>query len=254
MHTYLLGIAKRQKQSISMLETFFMAVYNEEILAGGPSSEQMNKKVEEIRIPSIRYPSIYHDAAKVNPYPEITQMRPNGGTTVQNIVKIGPFSAVDRINAENRPVVLTRILKSVNDALCHMYRDIACRSYSISILVLAKSGFSFPESDFRNKLLSGKASEEEYGDHSKKPRIPLTSFFLIEALNGIHYSLFNGYSDIALRALDAIHSRAQYELYGDVLIITNALRDSLTQKHALKMMLEIEPGVLRQRKSTEVST
>jgi hypothetical protein len=254
MHTYLLGIAKRQKQSISMLETFFMAVYNEEILAGGPSCEQMTKKIEEIRIPSIRYPSIYHDPSKFNPYPEITQMRPNGGTTVQNIVRIGPFSAVDRINAENRAVVLTRILKSVNEALCYMCRDIVCRSYCISMLILAKGGFSYPESGFRVKVLQNKASDEDYGDQSKKPRIPLTSFFLMEALNGIHYSIFNGYADIGLRALDAVHNRAQYELYGDVLLITNALHDSLQQNQSIRMMLEIEPGILRQQKKTAAET
>lgn len=112
--TYLLGIAKRQKQSISMLETFFMAVYNEEILAGGPTSNQMNKKVEEVRIPSLRFPSIYHDPAKINPYPEITQIRQNCGALVQNVVKMGPFPAVELINAENRYMILTLILKSVS--------------------------------------------------------------------------------------------------------------------------------------------
>ena len=81
-------------------------------------------------------------------------------------------------------------------------------------------------------------------DVFRKPRIPLTSFFLIEALNGIHYSIFNGYYDVALRALDAIHYRAQYELYGDVLLITNAIRDSLLHNETIKMMLEIEPGLL----------
>ena len=113
MQTYLLGIAKRQKQSISMLETFFMAVYNEEILAGGPSSNQMTKKVEEIRIPSVRCLSLYHDPSRLNPYPEVTQMRPNGGAVVQNVVRIGPFPAVDRINAENRSLILTRVLNAV---------------------------------------------------------------------------------------------------------------------------------------------
>uniref|UniRef100_A0AC34G003 Uncharacterized protein n=1 Tax=Panagrolaimus sp. ES5 TaxID=591445 RepID=A0AC34G003_9BILA len=175
-------------------------------------------------------------------------MRPNGGTTVQSVVRIGPFSAVDRINAENRAIVLTRILKAVNGALCYMYRDIVCRSYCISMLILVKGGFSYPESGFRNKVLQNKASDEEYGDQSKKPRIPLTSFFLIEALNGIHYAIFNGYADIGLRALDAVHNRAQYELYGDVLIITNALHDSLLQNQSIRMMLEIEPVFLSERK------
>uniref|UniRef100_A0AC34RDV3 Hyccin n=1 Tax=Panagrolaimus sp. JU765 TaxID=591449 RepID=A0AC34RDV3_9BILA len=238
--TYLLGIAKRQKQSISMLETFFMAVYNEEILAGGPTSDQMNKKVEEVRIPSLRYPSIYHDPAKMNPYPEITQIRPNSGALVQNVVKMGPFPAVELVNAENRYMVLTRILKALNNSLCHMARSIICRTYCLSVLVLAKSGFSFPESDFRHKILHDHVSDEDFGDHSKKPRIPLSSYFLIEALNGIYYALFNGTPDLALRALDAIHSRAQYDLLQDVLLVTNAIRNDLKESDTVQMMLEID--------------
>jgi len=240
MTTYLLGIAKNQKQSISMLETFFTAVYNEEILAGGPDSDQMNKLIEEVKIPSLRFPSIYHDPTKLNPYPEITQLRPNSGALVQNIVRIGPFPAVEKINAENRYLVLTRILKSLNNSLCKMARGVICRSYCQSFLILAKSGFSFPESDFRLKILHEKASEEDFGDHSKKPRIPLSSYFLLEGLNGIYYSLFNGSGDLALRALDAIHSRAQYDLIPEVLLMTNAIKGNLKEPETIQMMLEIE--------------
>lgn len=48
IHIYLLALAKRQKRSVSMLETFFMAIYNEEILAGGTGSASASKKVEEV--------------------------------------------------------------------------------------------------------------------------------------------------------------------------------------------------------------
>uniref|UniRef100_A0A7E4VQ87 PH domain-containing protein n=1 Tax=Panagrellus redivivus TaxID=6233 RepID=A0A7E4VQ87_PANRE len=247
--TYLLGIAKRQKLSIAMLETFFMAIYNEEILAGGPGSQQMNKKVEEVRIPSVRYPSVYHDPSKLNPYQEISTLRLGGGASVHNVVKIGPYPAVDKITAENRPLVLSVIVRAVNNLLCRMSRNIVCHSYCLSFLILAKSGFNWPESDFRLKILHDRASDDEYGDHSKKPRIPMSPFVLIEALNGIHYALFNGYPDIALRALDAIHHRAQFEFYADVMLVTNALRSSLMDPDTIRMMLEIEPPVAKKPNS-----
>ncbi|KAH7710952.1 Hyccin [Aphelenchoides avenae] len=80
---YLFGLAKRQKNNVSTLETFFLAVYNEEILAGGVGSPTMQKKVEEVRIPSIRCPSIYHDPNKLLPYPEVTQLKLNAPPSVQ---------------------------------------------------------------------------------------------------------------------------------------------------------------------------
>ena len=48
-----------------------------------------------------------------------------------------------------------------------MCRDIICRAYSRCLLILSKSGFNYPESDFRGKILSHKASEEDFGDHTK---------------------------------------------------------------------------------------
>ncbi|VDM13447.1 unnamed protein product, partial [Wuchereria bancrofti] len=66
IHIYLLALAKRQKKSVSIFETFFLAIFNEEILAGGILSESVTKKVEEVRIPSIRFPSVYHDPKKLN--------------------------------------------------------------------------------------------------------------------------------------------------------------------------------------------
>lgn len=43
----------------------------------------MQKKVEEVRIPSIRCPSIYHDPNKLMPYPEVTQLKLNAPPSVQ---------------------------------------------------------------------------------------------------------------------------------------------------------------------------
>src|SRR5690242_6477326 len=83
---YLSCKTKRQKHCISMFETFLLAIYNEEILAGGPGSPVMNKRIEEIRIPSVRYPSIYHDPSRLQVYPDVTQLKYGGspaGVTVR---------------------------------------------------------------------------------------------------------------------------------------------------------------------------
>lgn len=48
--------------------------------------------------------------------------------------------------------------------------------------------------------------------------------FLLEALNGVYFSLFNGCFEIkvmALRVIDAIHQRAVYELFADVTLVSD---------------------------------
>lgn len=47
----------------------------------------------------------------------------------------------------------------------------------------------------------------------------MSSSFLIESLNGVNFALFNGHADMALRALEAIHRRAHFEMFPDVLLV-----------------------------------
>ncbi|KHN87731.1 Hyccin [Toxocara canis] len=234
IHVYLLALAKRQKRSVSMLETFFIAVYNEEVLAGGTGSASASKKVEEIRIPSVRYPSVYHDPKKLTSTADMLPPKPGSPAFVQMTVRIGPYDSVDRLTPENRQTVLTRLLKSVNSCLYKLAQDVICRSLCLSTLALCQSGFSFPESDFRSRFFGMEASSELLDDYSKKPRIRLSSQYLLEALSGVYFALFNGAADLAVRAIDAVHQRATYELYADVILVTNSVRNSLLENVHMK--------------------
>uniref|UniRef100_F1KQL4 Hyccin n=1 Tax=Ascaris suum TaxID=6253 RepID=F1KQL4_ASCSU len=234
IHIYLLALAKRQKRSVSMLETFFMAIYNEEILAGGTGSASASKKVEEIRIPSVRYPSVYHDPKKLTSTTELMPPKPGSPAFVQMTVRIGPYDSIDHLTPENRHIVLTRLLKSVNGCLYKLAQDVICRSLCLSTLALCQSGFSFPESDFRSRFFGMDVSSEVLDDFSKKPRIRLSSQYLLEALNGVYFALFNGAADLAIRAIDSVHQRATYELYADVILVTNSVRNSLLESVLVK--------------------
>ncbi|VDK43586.1 unnamed protein product [Anisakis simplex] len=229
IYIYLLALAKRQKRSVCMLETFFIAIYNEEILAVDTGLSSPLKKVEEIRIPSVRYPSVYHDPKKLTSTIEI--MPPKSGTPayVQMTVRIGPYDSVDRLIPENRQSVLTRLLKSVNSCLYKLAQDVVCRSLCLSTMALCQSGFSIPESDFRSRIFITEPNGEILDDISKKPRIHLSSQYLLEALNGVYFALFNGASELAIRSIDAIHQRAIFELYSDVILVTNSIRNSLLE-------------------------
>jgi hypothetical protein len=119
-----------------MLETLFMAIYNEEIMIDN-NGDNLTKRQEIIRVPSIRYPSIYHDPSKMGALlPDqtlLTRLNAISLTSelpVQMTMRIGPFPNVDRLTSESRFMVLTRLCKSVS-YLClfnHIYGLGKCKS------------------------------------------------------------------------------------------------------------------------------
>lgn len=53
----------------------------------------------------------------------------------------------------------------------------------------------------------------------RKPRLRTSSQYLLEALNGIYFALFNDAPELAVQAVDAVHQRALYEFYADVILV-----------------------------------
>ncbi|CAD6191806.1 unnamed protein product [Caenorhabditis auriculariae] len=198
---YLLALAKKQQKSVSL--------------------------VEEVRIPSIRYPSIYHDPAKLQGSSEVTTLRPGPAPSVQTTVRLGPYPTTKSFTAENKFLVLTRILKSVNSSLFIVSSEVTARFICLCTLSVCRSGFFFPETGFRNKVLETEHSQEIVEDYSRKPRQQVNGSFLLELIYGAYLALFNGAADLALRAIDAVHLRSQYELLPDVLLVVNSIRNSL---------------------------
>ncbi|KAL7077023.1 hypothetical protein ACQ4LE_003977 [Meloidogyne hapla] len=311
IHAYLKALTKRWNASAKMLEMFFLAIYNEEILAAGPGTPSMAKRSDEVCLPSLRpipHKTVTNSAStssgqntlKQGGYGNIAQcnssvqicilpeetteskkqplIKPIGssarldGQTSQKFisattpttstgissygacssttgglfqkgrskstVQIGPFPAIERIVAENRFLVLTRLTRTVNQILSNMAPEVVCRALCHSLLYICRSGFSFQESDFRQRILKEYASSEILADFSRKSRIRgIPSHFFIESINGLNFALLNGYADIALRALDALHQRAQYELMADVQLSTNSLRYALSSDSLISQSL-----------------
>ncbi|ETN75674.1 hypothetical protein NECAME_12200 [Necator americanus] len=236
--TYLYALSKKQQKSVAVFEIFFLAVYNEEILENTPNSEKIIKKVEEVRIPSIRYPSIYHDPTKISAVPEVVVMKPGNSPSVlvssiflqQNTtVRIGPYPTIEEFNSESKFLILTRILKAVNGSLAYLSSDVVSRHICLAALSICESGFTFPETNFVSKVMGSEHSFEVLEDYSKKPRQHVNSALLLELLTGVYMALYNGAPDLALRAIDAMHQRAQYEILADVILVTSAVRNSLLE-------------------------
>ncbi|KAJ1346106.1 hypothetical protein KIN20_000798 [Parelaphostrongylus tenuis] len=227
--TYLYALSKKQQKSVAIFETFFLAIYNEEILEGDPGSDRLMKKVEEVRIPSIRHPSIYHDPAKINAITESVMTKPGNSPSVLTTVRVGPYPAVEAFTSQSKFMILTRILKSVNSSIVYLATDVVSRHICLATISICESGFSFPETNFVSKVMDTQQSCEVIEDHSKKPRQHVNSAFLLELLTGVYMALFNGAPDVALRAIDAVHQRAQYEILADVILVTSAIRNSLLE-------------------------
>lgn len=59
------------------------------------------------------------------------------------------------------------------------------------------------------------------------PRIPVSSKFLIELVEGAYYAMFNEFYTLALQAVKDVDIRAQYELLPDVMLVTSAVINSI---------------------------
>ncbi|KAM3720135.1 Hyccin [Dirofilaria immitis] len=257
IHIYLLALAKRQKKSVSMFETFFLAMYNEEILAGGVFSKAATKKVEEIRIPSVYFPSVYHDPKKLNLTSDIA-LKSGTAAFLQKIVRIGPYKSIDKIIPQNRQTVLTRLLKSVNGCLCMLSRDVICQGICLSTIALCQSGFCFRKTVLGSRVFGSSFRSKESDDFSKKPRLRISSQYLLESINGLYFALFNGAPELAIQAIDAVHQRALYEFYADVILVTNSISDTLLENNFQKSdeltFHWARPGKLDNYKGNEVVT
>lgn len=51
--------------------------------------------------------------------------------------------------------------------LSHMAADIICRYFCLSLITMCRNGFSFVETDFRQRILGNEASNEVFDDFAK---------------------------------------------------------------------------------------
>ena len=277
-----------------MFETLLLAIYNEEILAGEPGAQEMAKRVDTFRIPSTRFPSVYHDPVKLNMAPSLP---PTGNTRDVNSVtlvrfiflrqfslcfcfqcsvQVGPYPAAETIIGENRFIVLTRLITAVsgtNEQRGLQMRECRFRSalrLSISLSTSFVSRFAIWSSMWRaqasalsNRIFARRRlaalirqtkwnffqiyqsalflqiSSLALQCYFRKPRIFVPSFFYVEALAIVNFCIFNGYPSAALRALDAIHQRAVFDIAADVLLVTNAMQNLLDREETQKLIRDI---------------
>ncbi|KAJ6644356.1 Hyccin, partial [Pseudolycoriella hygida] len=213
IYIYLNSVAQGDKKSCRSVETLLISVYNIEI-----TNDDGQAKTVSFRMPVLAQASIYHEEKSLHAS-DLRRWEENSNKDVN----WGPLQQVESINAQNRLKVVTALMFVYNQQLSLIPKAALAHLCRISSQ-LANQGFS--------KL--GHAHRSSYGSDpnnaiAPKPlcRIPMSSQFLLELLHAVYFAMFNEFGSIAIQSVDDIHNRACYELFPEVILVTNAIKNSL---------------------------
>lgn len=209
---YLSNVHRRDlRKTLHCLEILLLGAYNLQILdhEGKPSTITYN-------IPSISKPSIYHEPILL-PQPQLTENMLSKLEHGDSKVVQGPYPAVDTLSASNRLQVAVVLLRVYNQSISTMPQASRASFCKMCSRVVNQGTLeTVRRMSFDSSLPPGFA-----------PRVNLNSQILLEMLQAIYYSMFNGLSTLALQALNDIHRRAMQQMYTDVLLVTSAIKNSL---------------------------
>jgi protein FAM126 len=148
------------------------------------------------------------------------------------------MSQVYKITAQNRLSVMAALMFIFNQQLSMIQKSALYHLCKVSSKLVtqgfAKHGHSYRPSygsdPMNNSMSSASMASSTSSAPSvikQNPRIPMSQQFLVELLNAIYFAMFNEFASAAIQAVDDIHSRACYELFPDVILVTNAIKNSL---------------------------
>merc|ERR1712142_1216109 len=167
-------------------------------------------------------------------------------------VRWGPPTQMTTVTAATRLHLATAIIVAFNARLATLPK-LALMHVCKAVSKLMCQGFNRPGHHHRSSY----GSESSMGKYPRPtPRIPVSAELLAELLHAVysampaerslqdlpsvmsirhlsmpivhfHYSRFNEFASLGIQALEDIHMRAQYELYSDVLLMSNAIKNSL---------------------------
>ncbi|CAN8005263.1 unnamed protein product, partial [Ixodes hexagonus] len=208
---YFGSLHKKDRKSLRCVEILLLGAYNLQILdaEGKPT-------VNTYGIPSMSKPSIYHEPTML-PQLQLTEHMLNKLEHGDNKVVLGPYPAVDCLSASNRLQVAIVLLRMYNQAISTMpqsSRASLCKM--CSRLVNQGSSHASRRTSFEGALAP-----------AFLPRVFLSSQILLEMLQAIYFSMFNGLHSLGHQALNDIHRRAMQNMFTDVLLMTNAIKNSL---------------------------
>jgi hypothetical protein len=141
-----------------------------------------------------------------------------------------------KITAQNRMTVMSALMFVFNQQLSQIQKAALyhlCKSSSkLAAQGYTKYGHSYRPSYGNDPIntstsLTSSATSAPNNINKAPPRVPLSQPLLLEILNAIYFAMFNEFASAAIQAVEDIHNRACYELFTDVILVTNAIKNSL---------------------------
>lgn len=212
IYIYLNSVSQGDKKSCRSIETLLISIYNIEV-----SNEDGQPKVVSFRMPVLAQTSIYHEEKILNPQ-DLRRWEENSNKEV----KWGPLPQVESLNAQNRLKVITAILFAYNQQISLIQKPALYHLCRVSSQIV-NQGFS----KFGHAHRSSYGSDPSSIVSKPLPRISVSSQFLLELLNATYFAMFNEFASIAIQTVDDVHYRACFEMFPDVILVTNAIKNSL---------------------------
>ncbi|XP_059054318.1 hyccin [Achroia grisella] len=208
VYKYLSSVAQTNKTNYRCIETLLIGLYNFEVV-----DETGKPRVVSFRLPSLAQPSIYHEPLSLGAQFLTENALRRWEECNTKLVSWGPLSQVEVINAQNRLKVMTALFFIYNRQLS-LLPKLALRHFCIATSRIVTQGF--------HRKIGGSSNAKK-----PTPRIPMSSNFMLEMIEGAYFAMFNEFYTLALQAVKDIDQRAQYELYPDVMLVTSAVINSL---------------------------
>ncbi|XP_058466660.1 hyccin isoform X2 [Malaya genurostris] len=232
IYLYLNSVAQGDKRGCRPIETLLICIYNIEV-----SSEDGSPKAVSFRMPVLAHASIYHEEKSLHPI-DLRRWEENSNKEVS----WGPLPSIESINAQNRLKVMTAILFTYNQQL-NQIRKPALYHLCKTTSQLVNQGFSklghahrasygtdptSPQQGSATTSPSQLQNSVSLSTASRpNPRIAVSSQFLVELAHANYFAMFNEFASAAIEAVNDLHNRACYEMLSEVILVTNAIRNSL---------------------------
>ncbi|KAL1514188.1 hypothetical protein ABEB36_003484 [Hypothenemus hampei] len=213
-------------KSCSAVQTLLVSLYNLEVVATKGQPRTLS-----FRIPSVAQSSIYHNSDTLDRafIAESSLRRWEECNT--KLVSWGPLPQIENFNAQNRQRALTALIFLYNQQIANVITqgiEFTCKGISR----LVTQGFNSNASSGRSSITSDSSLHQQSCNNLS--RIQVSSPLLIELLHIVYHGALRCPNN-AGQALHDIIQRATYEIFPDVLLVGNAIKNLLQHSPSISV-------------------
>lgn len=184
----------------------------------------------KFRMPLLSKPSVFHEPSSHTIQTPAGSLTENALSKLENnssdaiLQSFGPFSECEQLCASTRPTILMVLMKVYNSVLSSVSKESLRTVCQMCINAMPVTHHA-PRLD--SDLTS--ASNISFMSIVSKltPKLHFSSGFLVEVAYAVYFCLYNDVVLEGRRALERLHSTAQYHLFPDVLLVSSDSANSL---------------------------